>query len=307
LGPDHPPKNLKDSLLQIYTMEELKEMNLNEFGNAVRIIRGQEPIDYSVLEKTHDDNGIKIVKDIPKGTTEEINALINQIDQEKVNYRQEVFPNTYADILEHYMRFFYKSFIDRDFHEGRPFYKDRLSHLETDTTSYSNSSKRAYYFNKSGNLRLIEVEIGYNVNKGGQIGWVDKLPYIYKKELIYVWNDSLIYYHGWKAEQNLSISDYHMLTDEELDTTKAQCSEAKVYYYKDNGYKLLIKEGEYIPSKWREKLAAQPFEDRGEGSSNGVIWLRNYMAEYEEYHSGENDYLKPVPSSFLEPYVIDSE
>ena len=301
-----PPQNLKDSLLMHYTMEELRAMKSEERWNIIRKMRGQEPIDYSLAIKEFDDNGIKIVNDIPENTTSDIETKVKQIEEEKAYYRREVFPNTYADILGHYERRFYESFIARDFADQD--YKARLADdVDLESSPYGNASRRTYYFNQAGKLRLVELEVSYNINEGKKVIWKYKTPYKYRKKTYYVYNDTLIFFQGISAKQRSTGGEPSMLHLEELDTAKVTYSEAKVYYYKNNGYRLLVKEGVSSKEEWRAYLLKLMFENRGEGSSNGAIWFRNYWLEYQEYKDGVNDYLMPVHTSFLKPYIVSPQ
>lgn len=303
LSQNATPQNLKDSLLMHYTIEELKAMSSKEMWNIVRKMRRQEPIDYSIAIKKFDDNGIRIFTNIPENTTFKIKEKVKRIEQEKAQYLQEVFPNTFADVLEHYEQRFYESFVNRDF--ANQDYKARLEEGKgLEISPYSNASRRVYYFNQVGKLRMIEIEIGYNINKGKKVDWEYKIPYKYRKKTYYIHNDTLIFFRGITAKQRNTGGEPSMLNLEELDTAKITYSEAKVYYYRDNGYKLLLKEGISSKEEWRTDLLKLPFQDKGEGSSNGAIWFHNYWLEYQEYKGGVNDYLMPVYTSFLKPYIV---
>ncbi|MGM0582756.1 MAG: hypothetical protein ACQETL_18925, partial [Bacteroidota bacterium] len=92
-------KNLKDSLLINYSLEELKVMSLKEMTNAIRELRGQEPRVWSE-EKNTDNYGILIRQDIPVDSTKNsIDSLVCTIDSLKSIYKREVFPNSYADVM----------------------------------------------------------------------------------------------------------------------------------------------------------------------------------------------------------------
>ncbi len=308
IGQNNPPQSLKDSLLLHYTMEELRAMSPEKRWNIIRELRGQLPTEPSPSIKEFDHNGIKIVKEIPAMVTSEIDSRIMTIQREKDSYRQEVFPNAYADVLQHYFRAFYSSIRDRDFDTVRySYYKEPLQpYQEMEDSEFSNASRRTYYFSKEGALRLIELEVGYNINDGKKFEGEENLVYIYKMEKNYIWNDTLIYFQGLTADQPIN-TEPSFITLERLDTTKVDCKELKIYYYKNNGYKVLAREGNYSKQNWREKIELLPFEEKARSGSNGAIWFRNYWLEYQEYQRKENDYLQPVPTSFLKPYIIEGK
>lgn len=293
------PQNLKDSLLQYYTMEELRDMSSEERWNIIRQLRGLAPIDYNKV-KTHDKNGVLITQNIPKEKASSvILERVKEIDSKKDGYTKAVFPNSYADILQEYDGGFFVSFLDREPEET---YKAPLEEFkDEDVSVFSNFSRRSYYFNSEGELRLITLEVGYNINEGEKFGWADHLPYRYKKECYYIWNDSLQMYCGMSGIQHIG-GEPSSITQQMLDTTKVSAEESFVYYYRNNGYKVRIRKGAYNKEYRKERLQALPFDERDEGSSNGVIWLCNYRQEYEEYTRKANDYLHPVPTSFFEPY-----
>lgn len=292
---------LKDSLLQHYTIEELKQMTFNERRNVIRKLRGQESYPFETAPD-YDRNGIRIVEDIPYESAENlIKIRVDKITNQKDNYRQEVFPNSYADVIEAVYGGLYKSFLTRELYDSN--YQKHFNQIDSaDTTMFSNFTKRTYFFNEENSLRLIILEVGYNINEGKGFYWADNLPYKYKKSSFYIWSDTLQYYHVVSAEQ--PTSEPSMIGKEEMDTLAVRCIEGQVYYYKNNGFYVMKREGEFQKERWREELRSVPFKKELKGSSIGVIWVRNFMQEFREYVKGENNYLEPVTSSFLQPFTI---
>lgn len=294
------PKSLKDSLLLLYTMEELRKMSFVERRNTIRKIRGLEPI--IVSEPTHDYYGIEIVKDIP---VEEASSIVDKrvklISQELPTYRQEIFPNTYIEAIDAEYGRFYESVISRKL--DRKNYKNYFDEFtEGDTTAFSNISKRTYFFNQDSQLMLITIELGYNINAGGKFSWSADLPYYYNREEYYIWNDSLQFHMVISGEQPVSIGPYY--SPKQLDTVLVNAHERRQYFHKHNGFNLYTREGSFERPEWETKLKELIYEyERDAPGSNYVIMMQNHILEYEEYKQGLNDYLKPVKTSFLQPYI----
>ncbi|SHK98993.1 hypothetical protein SAMN04488028_1202 [Reichenbachiella agariperforans] len=302
------PQNLKDSLLTKYSWNEIKEMSSLERTNVIRAMRGEELLPEHVPqeEREYDFFGIKVIKDIPKDSMKlVIDNRIDLIKKEKDTYRQEIFPNAIVDVTEGWTgNRFYKSYIERTFSEYG--YRQEVDEIEEgEVSAFSNFSKRVYFFNEAGSLRLITREMGYNINEGQQFDWSDRLQYKYKYEETYVWDDSIIYKHVLKGTQYGVSNGPFYIEPISFDTTKVKGEEMAVYFYKDNSFGFTKKNGSFHKSIWKERMLELPFIDQGKSENGDVISFRNRLLEYEEFESKQNDYLSPVPTSFLEPYVID--
>lgn len=300
---------LKDSLLQLHTLEELKAMTSRERGNVIRQLRGQEPLSELTPHKEtdYDFYGVKIIKNIPVDSIYWlINERIAEIKKEMPGYRQEVFPNSWRDVVDGYGLRFYDNLIDRVKSSDDEVIKDLIRNWVrvTDSSPFSDFSRRVYYFNEDGALRLITREMGYNIISEKAEGWEDQMEQVYYHEERYVWDDTLQYSTQMKCKQYVGgYPDY--TTQEAIDTTLTHCTAWSTYHFKNNCFKFKKKEGEYPRNSWREGLEKQPFEFRGDCENGAFISLRNLLEEREEYISKENDYLSPVPTSEQKPYIID--
>lgn len=299
---------LKDSLLEKYTMEELKSMSTFDFGNAVRMIRGLEPLSLP-KEPEYDFYGVKIIKKIPADSMQKvIDERVAHIKGEKNGCRQEVFPNAWRDVVEGVGLNFYQSISKRIVKDRNRESMDlRLKEMVFDGRSvFSDFSRRIYYYNQEGSLRLITREMGYNIISGEPEDWEDQMEKVYYYEERYVWDDTLQYSTLLKCKQYVGgYPDY--TTQEAIDTTLALCKAWSTYHYKNNCFNFKKKEGEYFRNSWREDFEQQPFEKQGTCENGAFISLRNLLEEREEYYSKENDYLQPVPTSEWQPYVIEGK
>ena len=212
-------KTLKDSLLELYTEEQLRIMTPRDRYNAVRVIRGQEPLPPLPKEPEYDFYGIKIIKNFPADSIAQvINSRIDGIKDSMSRFRQEVFPNAWVDVVEGYGLNFYKSFTDRFVDTSNVNTIRSIINESEEETPFSNFSKRVYYFDESNRLKLITIEATYNVNEGKKFRWDHRPPLIYSYQEYYVWNDSLIHGKVLKGEQIVGgYPDY--TTQEEIDST----------------------------------------------------------------------------------------
>ncbi|WP_339816033.1 hypothetical protein [uncultured Imperialibacter sp.] len=298
------PKNLRDSLLQQFTIEELKKMSTDEMWEEVRRMRGFPPKETSEVGASKlDENGVPIIRNFPRqNLVPKIEKIVQEIDEEKQSYFQEIYPNNWVDIISTNFQQFYQDWRKREVKEE---FRNLLN-INSDTTIYSNISKRVYYFSKQGELRLISIVYGFNINTGNKWGWEDKVPYQYDERHYYVWNDSLIYFKQIEAKQyyDTEPSMYNLVT---IDTADVHVTRRVSYFYRNQGFDLYFNRGQFKRWDWRDKLAEMPNEYKEVGNSYQVIVFRNLLLERNEYFREENDYLFPVPGSFLEPYVIESK
>ncbi|MEQ9219026.1 MAG: hypothetical protein RLO17_13345 [Cyclobacteriaceae bacterium] len=301
-------KTLKDSLLEKYTMEELKNMSTSDFGNAVRRIRGLEPL---ILQKEQDYDfyGVKIIKDIPEDSIEVIiDNRVAKINNEKENYRQEVFPNAWRDVIDGFGLHFYNDIMDRVKSDDEKVILELINDWVrvTENSPFSDFAQRIYYFNESGSLRLITREMGYNLSSGKSEEWEAQMEMVYYLEKRYVWNDTLQFSSVIKCKQYVpGYPDY--TTQMAIDTTLTNCTAWQTYHYKNNCFNLNKKEGEYPRSSWRKEFEQQPFEIYGDCDNGAYISLRNLIEEREEYFAKKNEHLYPVPTSKWTPYMIEGK
>jgi hypothetical protein len=299
---------LKDSLLQLQTLEELKAMTSRERGNVIRKLRGQEPLRELTPHKKpdYDFYGVKIIENIPVDSMYLlINERIAEIKKEKPGYRQEVFPNAWRDVVDGFGLHFYNDLLNRVKSDDDKVIKGLITDWAriTGSSPFSDFSRRIYYFDKEGSVRLITREVGYNIISGETEDWEKQMEKVYYYEERFIWNDSLQYSTLVECRQYVGgYPDY--TTQEAIDTTLAHCTKWSTYHFKNNCFNFKKKEGEYPRNSWREGLEKQPLEFRGECENGAFISLRNLLVERKEYYLKENDYLQPVPTSEQKPYII---
>ena len=300
---------LKDSLLQKYTMEELKKMSLQEFGNVVREIRGENPLPVISKNQEYDGYGVKLIKEIPVDSMRDvIDGWLSKINKEKEGYRKEVFPNAWRDVIDGYGLRFYKNFIERIRSNDEEVINELIATWVrvTESSPFSDFTKRVYYYNEAGALRLITREVSYNIFSRKHEPWERQMEKVYYLEEYYVWKDTLQY--ATQTECRQYVSGYPDYTNQEqIDTTRVYCNAWRGYHYKYNCFGLDKKEGYYPRETCREDFEKQPFNYQGECSNGSYINFRNLLTEREEYYSKENDYLHPLPTSERQPYVIDGK
>ena len=305
---DNKVKTLKDSLLEHYTMEELKAMSFDELDNAKRITRGQEPIDYTVKKPTHDFFGVFIIDSINKPLAlETINNRVELINKEKSNYRQEVYPNSYSDVLEGFFGGFYKTIVSYEL--TYPNYKTFTSDEnwnDGELEYYCNATRRVYYYSTSGELRLIETLYALGINEGETHPYYDSEPYEFTGKAYYVWDDTIQKIEIMEGEQNFRRNLFwEPATEEELDSMPVECEYKEIYFYKENSFLEIQSSGKFDKFEWKEKLMGVEKRDAGDGSNSYVVIFKKLMKEYKE--KKQNDYLKPVDCSYLQPYIIEPE
>lgn len=291
-----PPATLRDSLLQVYSLEQLQSMTIAEFREARDKVRGIKPT--AALEK--DGFGIALVKDIPATALAQVRQRVAQINQKLNACSKQVFPNAIIDAYRMQYRNFYQSALSRELEN--PDYKLTIEvDIDgADTTLFSNCTRRTYYFNQDQQLRLITVEHQYNVNQGGQVPYVDERPINYLKESYYVWADSLQFYQKFKGQHALE-PDMEF-TPDLLDTTRVSTYEQQSYLYQNNVFLLKTREGSFDQEDWLQQAQALPYQTSEYTSNRPVILFNNLLQEYREYQLSQNDYLQPVQTSFTKPY-----
>jgi hypothetical protein len=302
---------LKDSILQYYSLEELRQMSSHERGNIIRKFQGLKPLPEPVAEEEpeFDFYGVKIIKQIPKDSIElVIDDRVERIKEEQESYKQEVFPNAWRDVVEGFGLYFYNSITERTKSEDDEVISELIENWSSVTGSspFSDFSRRIYYFNKEGALRLITREMGYNILSGEPDKIVRQMERVYYFEERYIWDDTLQYSCRLKCMQYVGgYPDY--TTQEAIDTTSLDCASWKTHHYKNNCFNLHKKEGKFPPYSWRKDFALKPFKKYGDCENGSFISVRNLLLEREEYHSRKNNYLQPVPTSEWQPYVIEGE
>lgn len=309
VGQEKNAMTTRDSLLQIYSQEEIKEMNPYEVHNAVQIMRGLPLIEVPKERElpTHDRWGISIIRDINEEIAlKTIEEKFQAIEKEKKKYKQSIFPNSYTDVFDGFFGGMYDDIVARTLAQ-----KDFLNHSYDDSwggldvNTFSNNTRRIYYFNKDSKLRLITVEYGYNINEGPKNEYYDVLqPLSYRKHSYYIWDDTLQFVYSVEGSQMIAnkLPD-EAPTKEELEASPVYGKASRRYFYKNNCFKQLIKEGLFPIKSWQEDLLTLENTQSIDCHNKDVILVRNYLLEYEE--KNKNNYLKPVESSYIQPYMVD--
>lgn len=301
---------LADSILLRYTLEEFRSMSPDERENAIRKLRGQEPLPPKKV-KTHDGYGIKIVKDIPKEQAlRQVVESIAQIEKEKSSYRQEVFPNSHVDVMNGFFGGFYRKAGIRELTD--PDFKNYFTYSDEVETykvkEFSNYSRRTYFFNGADEMKLIIIETGFNINEGETMYDTELNPYQYSKLEFYVDQDTLQQVRLTEADQKIK-KDHHdeAILQIDRDTTKLHITQHTYSYFKNNCFYQKKKEGRFHRKEWKERLELLSENMSEECDNRYSALFKNYIAEYEEYKKGINQYLQPTDSSFLEVYSIPSD
>lgn len=291
-------QSLKDSLLMIYSEQQLKHMSSRELGNAVRKMRGQKALPPTPLNTEWPDTdkyGFKIIDNINSDSLEQvIGSRISNVDANV--YSMKIFPNSYVDIINRFEYGFYEDLKTRKLrHESyHRLHYDYEGDEAFKLVAYTNNSRRIYCLDDKDSIQKIILETGKSVNEGEPYDW--DLPMQYQKTIFYLWKGDLQY-----VEQLFIGEDFYgdLATLKEDSSTYVEVR--KFYFYKNNcisSYKAqsrILKniidptEGlEYVPQYCDNVLAAH---------------LKNYILEYIEYDKGLNDYLKPHEGSHSQPSV----
>lgn len=299
----------RDSLLQVYSEEEIKEMNPYEVYNAVQKMRGLPLIEVPKEKEspTHDQWGISIVRNIDEESAiKKIEERFQIIEKEKHRYKQSIFPNGYTDVFDGFFGGMYDDLVERTLvQEDFLNYSYDDSWGGMDVNTFSNNTRRTYYFNKESKLRLITVEYGYNINEGPKNEYYEELqPLYYRKHSYYIWDDTLQFVYSVEGTQIMEkILPDEVPTEKELATSPVYSKASSRYFYKNNCFKQLIKESLFPKKSWQEDLLAIENTQAINCYNKDVIVVRNYIIEYDE--KNQNNYLKPVESSYIQPYIID--
>jgi hypothetical protein len=320
-------KTLKDSILVKYNWEEFKNMSFQEKTDVIRELRGQEPRVWPE-EKKHDLYGIRIVKNIPEDSVKNaIDSLVRYIDSKKSKYTIEVFPNSYADVMNEYFGGMYENLLDRSLRSEN--YKNfEYEHESAGQMGWiTNFTKRSYFFNQEGEIKLIEIAVAYNINEGAKMKESEMKPLLYKKRNYYFNNDTLKYVYELSGRQRID-KYYHSITHMDLDSTEVDAYSNQLYFYKNNCFLNLRKDSknkgaldnakspdeikQILNSKqrltfknWKKELEKlQSFDTRIDRDTKQVIIARNYLLEYNEYQNNETDYLLSTINSKIKPYII---
>lgn len=297
-------KTFKQKLYEKYTKEELENMGHEELMNAVDRIEGNKLSYPEETEPTHDKYGIKLIDSVNKvKQTKEIRAIFKTIEQRRVDYRKEVFPNTYIDVMNHEFNF-YEDILERSLSfENYKTFDNSFDWGGIDVRSFKNRSRRIYYFNESNDLRLIVIEYGNNVNKGKFYDIIKNSRIDYSYEAYYIRNDSLKFKYSFSGIQDYPVSMKIWREGVDLDTVPVTCEAHRKYFYKNNCFKHLVKKGEFDHEKWRDALSKQQNKKADDCSNKPVIELRNHIWEYNNRDSV--DYLESTPNSFIkDPYTV---
>lgn len=294
--------SLKDSILQRISWQEYLDMNIYEQTDFIRKMRGLNSL-FLREEEIVDQFGIKKLKAFDTvRVLRQIGERYNIIEKEKTHYLKWVFPNAYKDVVEEFFGSFYKNVKEREL--TFPNYQTlEGSNHDGDYSADGawNNTKRTYYFNDNGELRLIEIIRQRNVNDGLKYDFEDKITKIgFDKQSYYIWNDSLqFYFHSY---QNDKIKTGHV---DYSDTLTAYGFRNLKYFYLNNCFRGTQKTGDFELKNWEKNLESSNTEITNNCNNIEVINLRNLVLEYEEYEQGVNEYLKPVKYSFIKkPYTI---
>lgn len=306
VGQPNKPKSLRDSLLMFYSDEEIKEMPTYERYNAVRKMRGQE-----VITIPGEKSGVSDVVGLESYLKVDslktlIDNRVSEIEAERKNYRQEIFPNSHIDVFDGFFGGFYSDVKNRvpahiDFRN----YSYDDSWGGKDVRTFRNNTRRVYYFSSDGSLRLITVEYGYNINEAPHDDSYDLQNLSYQRKSFYVWSDTLQYVQQVSANQK-SQAEFSFtkpdITMEEMAKSPAACESDEYYYYKNSCILHLQRKGELSTETWHEDLQRLPINNKGICKSTNVILLNNFVIERKD--ESIKEYLMPVEQSFLQPYFL---
>ncbi|MGM0582013.1 MAG: hypothetical protein ACQETL_15120, partial [Bacteroidota bacterium] len=255
-----------------------------------------------------------------------IDSLVCTIDSLKSIYKREVFPNSYADVMNEYFGGMYKNLVERTLQS------ENFENFEIEQGAQlswiSNFTKRSYYFDQEKNIKLIEIEVAYNINEGENMKESEMQPLLYKIRKYYFENDHLKFVNEVNARQRID-KYYHNITQKDLDSTNVVAYSNRLYYYKNNCFlnlrkdsqnkgamdraespddmkRILNSQQQLTPNNWKKELEElKPFDTRIDKNNKQVIIARNYLLEYNEYKNNENDYLHSTEESNLKPYIIN--
>ncbi|MEQ9098456.1 MAG: hypothetical protein RIF36_09475 [Imperialibacter sp.] len=309
-GQQSSPMSLRDSLLMYYSDTEIKAMSTYERYNAVRKMRGLEPVPTpkSSAEELYEQLGITKIESINiDSAISVIKMRVNDVNQRKNNYIQKVFPNTHVDVFDGFFGGFYTNILSRKpAHENFSTYSFDDSWGGKDVRTFSNNTRRIYYFDDAENLKLITVEYGYNINKGPKEESYELQNLTYEIKSFYVWNDTLQFVEQISAHQptplDLSYTQPN-ISKEEMSRSPVSSQLESYYYVKNNCVRHELKSGELSKDEWATELKQLPTTITQRCDPKNVLVFNNYMLELKEQKL--NDYLKPVESSFLQPYIVD--
>ncbi|WMJ75133.1 hypothetical protein RCC89_18480 [Cytophagaceae bacterium ABcell3] len=129
---------LKDSLLQVYSSEELSSMTPFELYNAINVIRGQP-----VLKKSPQEINESLTFEQKYQLLGIFNQEVTRLEEEKRYFRQVVFPNSYRDVYDGYYDVFYKSQSTRELLQDN--FKEIIDPIKEEENLHSNSTKRTFF------------------------------------------------------------------------------------------------------------------------------------------------------------------
>lgn len=324
------PMNLRDSLLQKFTEKELHDMTSEQRYIEILLLRGkyeeakqkerlfEERDSLRKYNQVYDRYGIPWAYDIPVvQETKRIDSLVQFIDSNKGNFRQEVFPNTYFDLYDIHHSRMYKNFVNR---EPAKNFNQIVKEVELDVrgnesagfdSKECNYTRRTYYFDEFGELKLIEIRLEPDVNKEAKA--VYDYTGIYVGEVIYyhyrqyVHNDSLIYIDYLKVSQGLKKLAYEYFERSEIMEEPVYIDGDIQYFFKSNAFNMRELSGKPLRKDWKEWLKNQEYEkvNYSKPNNSGVFEFRNRVLEYQEYHEEINKYLHPIYCSELQPFIIE--
>ncbi|MGM0581278.1 MAG: hypothetical protein ACQETL_11400 [Bacteroidota bacterium] len=302
---DKDELSVTDSLRLIYSNEEIQNMSFDEIVNAVRKMRGQELLFQG--SKT-DYLGIKIIEDIDIGLhSNEIQNYVSKINKDISRFNQYVFPNSYIDVLNGYFMRFYKNPKTRELkvQEYKSFSIEFPDGQGGEVSYFSNFSRRVYYFNEENEVVKVHIKYAFNINEGQKMKDTEMKPVNYESKEYYYQNDSLVFYKEINGRQNID-KYYYLIKQEELDTTRVLTNLTEKYFYKYNCFLNLEKEEIFNPTDWKEGVKTLELDTLSRCNNKYALEARNIILELKEFRNKENDYLKPIESSFLSPYEISA-
>ncbi|WP_375579089.1 hypothetical protein ABWH96_19055 [Marivirga tractuosa] len=294
-------KSLRDSLLMIYSEQQLNDMSSRELGNVVRKMRGQEPIPPrpTIQWSDKDQYGFKIIKNVNSDSLESIiNKRVFDIESQSDKYKRKIFPNSYVDIINRFEYQFYSNLKTRELrHEN---YHNLDYTYEGDETfrlnGFTNNSRRTYFLDKNDSIQKIVLETGKNINPGKEYDWPFSIQY--QKTVFYVWRGDLQYVEQLFFGEDFNGDPTTLNDDDSLSRVEVQ----KYYFFKNNCISS-YKGDSFVPKN--SKNPEENLKYESEYCNNELAaHLKNYIKEYVEYMQNENDYLKPHEGSDTQPKTI---
>ena len=292
--------SLRDSLLMIYTEQQLAEMKSQEIVNAVRKMRGQEPIPSSPTIQWSDEDkyGFKIIRNVNSDSLESIiNKRLSDVEFQTDYHKINFFPNSYVDIINRFEYGFYSNLKTRELRH-KNYYNLNYSYEGDESfklNAFTNNSKRTYFLDKNDSIQKIIIETGKNVNTGKEYDWPFSLQY--QHTTFYVERGDLFYVKQLFFGEDFNGDPATLKENDSLSRAEVK----KYYFFKNN-----------CISSYSAKSYNRTIESIGNNllykseycNNELAAHFQNYIKEYFEYIKDENDFLKPHEGSFTQPETI---